>query len=256
MSNENQKQQPKFKPTVLEIIIAVALGLSFILAFVDNIVWKLGFMSYFYDIINYAVLVFLAGAFLLAFRKKERFMLLVVTTLILAYHQRVMRGMFLDTGFREFSNMMVILFLFVYIFFIVLTILGFLMKNKFTEHAPRISGYVVGPIFMLYGFIFLLYALIFGFRDYGTRTYAVEVISNVFLYVFFALLLGLPFFELLKGYMKAKPAKEKAAPTEAVTAEKVEVKEEEAKEEPQEKEEPEVVEEEPEAQVDDKESEA
>lgn len=226
MSNENQKARPKFKISVIEIILLVVLGLMFVLAFINNIVWELAFTSYIELIIQTAMLFFLGAFHILAIKKNMPKMAVTTSVFLLFANQIYFPTMTLDRGFVEFSSLFGIIFFIALIFMMALVLLSFLMDNKFTSKTPRIMEYILSPLFIVYALFYFIYTLIYGFRNYRPfPTMALITLANLFLVVFFALIFTYSLIPLLAIYMKKAASKKKEAevkPSEAKEAEAVE----------------------------------
>lgn len=167
MSNETQNTKPKFKLGLIEILGIVFLGLSFVLYLVHLIVWQINTAQpYFTWLILYSVLALLGLVFLIAFRKKDGAMALLTALFIIVMTLIFPYGMVFGEGLGDFYNAFQYVILLIMIFLMVMTLLPFFMKNKFTEKAPMIVLYVIGPVYMLLGLIYFLYTLIYGFRNY------------------------------------------------------------------------------------------
>lgn len=238
MSNENQKARPKFKISVIEIILLVVLGLMFVLTFIDNIVWGLGFASYMGIIMQTAVLLCLGAFHILAIKKNNTKMAVTTSVFLLFANHIYFPTMTLDRGFAEFSRLFSIIFFIALLFMMALVLLSFLMDNKFTNKTPRIMEYILSPLFIVYALFYFIYTLIYGFRNYNPfPTMALITLANLFQGVFFALIFTYSLIPLLATYMKKAAPKKKEAevkPGEVKEAEVVEEKEtpkEELKEE-------------------------
>lgn len=207
MSNETQNTKPKFKLGLIEILGIVFLGLSFVLYLVHLIVWQINTAQpYFTWLILYSVLALLGLVFLIAFRKKDGAMALLTALFIIVMTLIFPYGMVFGEGLGDFYNAFQYVILLIMIFLMVMTLLPFFMKNKFTEKAPMIVLYVIGPVYMLLGLIYFLYTLIYGFRNYDPlKTIAFFAIGGTMLHAFLILILGLPFLALIGGHMQKKP---------------------------------------------------
>lgn len=228
MSNENQKARPKFKISVIEIILLVVLGLMFVLTFIDNIVWGLGFASYMGIIMQTAVLLCLGAFHILAIKKNNTKMAVTTSVFLLFANHIYFPTMTLDRGFAEFSRLFSIIFFIALLFMMALVLLSFLMDNKFTNKTPRIMEYILSPLFIVYALFYFIYTLIYGFRNYDPMpTMALITLARLFLVVFFALIFTYSLIPLLATYMKkAAPKKKEAEVVEEKETPKEELKEE------------------------------
>ncbi|MFA5486330.1 MAG: hypothetical protein WC275_04560 [Bacilli bacterium] len=228
MSNENQKARPKFKISVIEIILLVVLGLMFVLTFIDNIVWGLGFASYMGIIMQTAVLLCLGAFHILAIKKNNTKMAVTTSVFLLFANHIYFPTMTLDAGFAEFSGVFGNIFFIALLFMMALVLLSFLMDNKFTNKTPRIMEYILSPLFIVYALFYFIYTLIYGFRNYDPMpTMALITVARLFLVVFFALIFTYSLIPLLATYMKkAAPKKKEAEVVEEKETPKEELKEE------------------------------
>lgn len=211
MSNENQNKRKLIKLGVPEIILLVLVGLYFLFSFIDNIIWKVNFIDYVMLIINTAFVLFLGAGYLFGERKGNSLMKLVAMTFVLFVVNMNFPQMGQNETLGELSMVVSLLIYFMIIFLVALTFLSFVLDNKFTQKTPRIMEYIVAPLFVIYTLIYFIYTLAYAFRDYSPApTFAMWLLANVFLLVYFSILFVLPLFPLLSGYLKKQSPKKEA----------------------------------------------
>lgn len=189
----NTSQKISFKFDLYTIIIGALLGLSFVMSLVHNIIRQMGFIAFEFWLLRYAFLALLFCIFLVARALKQKELMLITTTLIVAHYLIFPVGTVSFNGFLDFEIQAQFIVALVLIALILLIVASFI-KVDIYEKVETFYKYVVAVLFALIGFVFLLDTFINGFRDYGDFrwTRAFFALSGVFYYAALVGLFALP----------------------------------------------------------------